>query len=336
MTSSAPPVTNRPKPNTTAPARVGESGWQRAIPYTIFALVVFVVLALMTLIFGQVSGEEFCPDTFERRTFYYYQIPLLRLQVTKVTRKDAGLGMADTVVDHAPNVIATPAVKNWDLVSSQRIGAFEWLGDAKILCDLLRIRDHKRRFKWEEWSEQYPQLADVFWPVVADVAQAGSYILLPEIFEMAENAGHDASAYLPEDEDDSEEVESDEEDDGQSDESQTEPKKTELEVDEQSEKTDENESKKKKDDNAVLPGDFVSTFKSDLESFVGAEQMTLANQFENGDELRLAKRAYRLAIDYTNDPAAEENLDRLTRLVPDEDVILDTEKTVDQPADQSE
>ena len=334
MTDSA-PTSNRPKPTPVMPARVGESFWQRAIPFVIFTLIVFVVLVLMTMIFGQVSGEEFCPDTFERRRFHYYQIPILRIQVTGVSREDAGIGMASTVADHAPNVVTNPTSKTWDLVSSSRVGAFEWLGDAKILCDLLTIRDANRKYAWEEWSETYPKLADAFWPVVADVAQAGSYILMPELFDLAENAGYQAARNNPPQEVPAAEATPDRKHLDQDDESKEKPK-------EDDEQSSENTTDAEQDDETDapdivdVPSAEVDAFQRKLEAFVGEELIILAQQFEDANELRFAKRAYQLATEYSGDPAAAANLERLTELVPDNDVFLNKSEDENPVTPESE
>ena len=223
MSTTASPAPNRPKPPTVTPDRMVESPWHKAIPYLVFALIVSAVLILMTLIFGQVSGEEFCPDTFEQRRFHYYQIPILRIQVTGMTRRNSGIWIAETVEEHAANVDSAATVKNWDLVTSKRVGTDVWQGDAKILCDLLTIKDYKNGYLWQSWSEKYPHLADRFWPVVADTAQAGSYILMPDLFDLAAQAGFDSTTGV-EDEDEEDDDDSDVED-GDEDESNSEDDK---------------------------------------------------------------------------------------------------------------
>ena len=47
------------------------------------------VVALATVLFGHVTGEEFCPSTFARRSFHYLEIPLLHVQVSPISRSDA-------------------------------------------------------------------------------------------------------------------------------------------------------------------------------------------------------------------------------------------------------
>jgi len=365
MSTTASPAPNRPKQPTVIPDRMVESPWHMAIPYLVFALIVAAVLVLMTLIFGQVNGEEFSPDTFERRRYHYFQIPILRFQVTGMKRKNMGIEMADTVEDHASNVDSTATIKNWDLVLSRRVGSTVWLGDAKILCDLLSTTGNsKRGFLWESWSEKYPHLADRFWPVVADTAQAGSYILLPDLFELAEEAGFDSAHGVDEEEDvtaaktkdvdddadesesgddkddeaatDEEEMddesETSEDDDENTDEEKVaeddgEDKDSEDDPDSSKVKKKKAKKKKKKTYTAEQKAE-ADRFESNLREFMAKETVILANQFENADELELARRAYELAIKYSDDPAVMENFDRLSELVPpDEEQKTPEEQT---------
>ena len=48
------------------------------------ALMVFIA----TLTFGAVHGTEFCPQTFERRSYSYYELPLLHIQMTGERHED--------------------------------------------------------------------------------------------------------------------------------------------------------------------------------------------------------------------------------------------------------
>ena len=345
-----------------------ESPWHKAIPYLVFTLIVFAVLVLMTLIFGQVSGEEFSPDTFERRRFHYFQIPIVRFQVTGMKRRDQGIGMADTVEDHAPNVDSAATVKTWDLVSSQRTGADKWLGDAKILCDLLTTEDTKRAFLWQTWSEKYPHLADRFWPVVADTAQAGSYILMPDLFELAGKAGFNSASNVDDDSEDEEESD-DEEDksDTEDDEDKEEMSDKEEPTDESDASNDEEEKDAKEKDagnedesgeededgsakpkakkkkkarkkKQLTPEQMAEAdqFGATLNEFMARETIVLADQFESAGELVLARRAYELATKYSDDPAALENFDRLSEVAPEEEEPASEQPEADKESESGE
>ena len=43
---------------------------------------------VLTVMFGGVHGLEFCPQTFERRSYSFYELPVLRLQMTGERNED--------------------------------------------------------------------------------------------------------------------------------------------------------------------------------------------------------------------------------------------------------
>src|SRR3954470_10601735 len=65
------------------------------------ALLVF----LATVTFGGVHGIEFCPQTFERRSYSYYELPLLHIQMTG-ERHEALTGWTEKCV--TSNKFVTP------------------------------------------------------------------------------------------------------------------------------------------------------------------------------------------------------------------------------------
>ncbi len=135
-----------------------------------------------------VFGEEFSPDTFERRTFAYYQVPLVQWQITPITR----VIMSGTLEDHLTKkkIVAKTNVKKprWDLVFDSRTKRDSEKCDARMLQQYLDLYDHTGNQIWMNWTTEHPELAKVFWPLVADVARNQLYFLLPDIFQLAEGA----------------------------------------------------------------------------------------------------------------------------------------------------
>lgn len=78
------------------------SGW---LPKAIGALVTLIVLTLFVFIFGSVNGEEFNPWTFQRQSYKFVQIPLLRVQIMP-TRYKSRTGAASNSI--APILGVTP------------------------------------------------------------------------------------------------------------------------------------------------------------------------------------------------------------------------------------
>jgi len=145
---------------------------------------VFAVL-VATLLFGQHGGEEFCPDTFARRTFFYFQIPLAGIQVTPIFRDDTTNSLENYLI--ANNLVQTKPANppRWDLVRAIGTGCGTVRGDAEILCNFLDATDAEDDLFWQKWSDKHNELAKQLWPLVADLARQQLYLLVPELFELA-------------------------------------------------------------------------------------------------------------------------------------------------------
>lgn len=147
-----------------------------------------VMLALMTFVFGLVTGYEFNPQTFERRMFGFYEIPLLRLQVLPLWRAEAN-GEVEELVTSTPYVLPEPnAPEQWHLISMQRSSQKSPPTDVQILARCLDAQDEHADSFWAEWSIKHPECATILWPEVARLARLELYVLMPPLFEAARNA----------------------------------------------------------------------------------------------------------------------------------------------------
>jgi len=155
-------------------------------------LALIAVLAYITFYFGCISGEEFSPDTFSRRSFYYFEIPLLGWQVWPISRVDCTGSLESHLTgEKLIAVQKKPGVSvRWDLVSATR--GFDpdrsrpsAQGDARILCCYLDAQDSEGNYVWLEWSQKNPKLAAVLWPAVAMVCRQELYLFVPELFASA-------------------------------------------------------------------------------------------------------------------------------------------------------
>lgn len=65
--------------------------FRRILVRFLFGLLIVGSLGLVVVIgianFGLVNGEEFAPDTFERRSYWYFELPLVRLKVTPIKHR---------------------------------------------------------------------------------------------------------------------------------------------------------------------------------------------------------------------------------------------------------
>lgn len=143
-------------------------------------LVTFIVM-----LFGQVVGEEFSPFSFQRRSFHYFKLPLLRVQVWPVRRVDVSNDLEEFLGRQA-YLAGDGGKTQWDLVRSRRSGRAWQLGDAHLLCRYLDAVDDQGIRFWFRWTQREPEKARLFWSEVADLAQADLYFLIPELFQLAE------------------------------------------------------------------------------------------------------------------------------------------------------
>lgn len=152
---------------------------------TLAALGLAAVVLIATFLFGHHGGEEFSPDTFTRRLFYYFQIPLLGIQVTPILREDTTNALENYVLANRFVVPNSPDNPRWDLVRAFSAGSGIVRGDAEILCNYLDATDQNQRLYWQRWSDSRPEAARVLWPLVARLARQQLYLFVPELFELA-------------------------------------------------------------------------------------------------------------------------------------------------------
>jgi len=135
--------------------------------------------------FGAVSGEEFSPQRFERRTFTYYQVPLLGIQIRPIVREAYRGGVEKYLIKKKYVQVTTSAEKaRWDLVHDSYHDPQGPECDAAILSQYLDAMLDQGGWFWEKWTKDHPQQAKLFWPAVAELAREKMYIFLPELFEV--------------------------------------------------------------------------------------------------------------------------------------------------------
>ena len=144
---------------------------------------------LLTLAsFGMVTGEEFCPDQFQRRSFVFYQVPLLRVQVTPVFRDEQSHLLSDYLTKNGLLPQPTGLATKWDVMQTFGAASGHWKGNALILCNYLDQQNGDGSYRWLTWSKDHPQLAKSLWPRIAEVARLQLYTLTPGLFALADAA----------------------------------------------------------------------------------------------------------------------------------------------------
>lgn len=152
---------------------------------------VVCLLCLLTYAYGNVRGEEFCPITMQRRTFSYYEIPLIHVQISPIRRQPHSNPMRGFL--RRSGYAAPSAGPRWDLVWF-RSSSGSKTGDATILCRYLDVKDPQGKPYWEQWSTQHPEQADLLWTYVVELAHRRMYLLIPDLFEAAQSS-EDAATF---------------------------------------------------------------------------------------------------------------------------------------------
>lgn len=194
--------------NSARPARPWSlSGFHsRWIILLVGGCVIVVVLAVVLLFFGRVEGREFAPSHFQTRSFSYLEIPLLKIQITPIRRITRPSPL--TAYLQTSGIIQPPPGQptQWHLVEVHRAGALSSSADAELLTEFLehyRFDSNGRAdLHWHTWSTAHPALAAVLWRKVQQLAQRELYLLIPELFRIADQASaadalaRDIDAYL--------------------------------------------------------------------------------------------------------------------------------------------
>ncbi len=160
---------------------------QRILIVAVVTLGSLTAMLIAVASFGAHTGEEFCPDSFKRRSFVYYQVPVVRFQISPVSRTDRTNPLEIYLSNSGlipPGMRGSP---RWDLVTSIS-GSRRWTGEASILCNYLDQQDDKDNYVWLNWSKENPQLARSLWPKIAEVARRQLYLLIPDLMQLADTA----------------------------------------------------------------------------------------------------------------------------------------------------
>lgn len=144
----------------------------------------FVLLMLLAIgvSMGSVSGVEFSPDDFSRRSFSYTRLPIVKWTLVKKRYQEYELKL-DLVGD---GWISARPVTTWHLVSENQVDRQPTESDARFLVDLLDLRCPEDFSNiWIQWNEKYPDFAKLFWPIIAQLARDELYLAIPEFVELA-------------------------------------------------------------------------------------------------------------------------------------------------------
>jgi hypothetical protein len=174
--------------STAPPSRRSLPKWLGTAGWTLLGLLgATLALFVLTVTFGAVHGTEFCPQTFQRRTYSLYELPIIGIQVTGIRREDVSQAAELFIASH--KYITLPpsgATEDWHIIQGSR-GSNTSRGDAGILMQYLDATDGQDYHRWVKWSEEHPKLAPILWPAVQRLAQHELYIFVPDLFDLAKS-----------------------------------------------------------------------------------------------------------------------------------------------------
>lgn len=154
-----------------------------------------LLVGIVVFIKGSVSGTEFSPNHFQTRDFSFYEIPILSVQITPVSRKNTTGKTASHL--RTSSLITAPRGKqpdDWQLVSISR-GPSSTPAHAALLTQALELQN-ENGFFWIEWNKANPNRAAVLWPVIQRLARRELYVLIPELMELARSLSGDDDGEL--------------------------------------------------------------------------------------------------------------------------------------------
>ena len=157
----------------------------------ISTIVLLAVTGLVTLMLGKVRGTEFAPSHFTTRSFTFWELPLLKLQVSPIQRDPVVTPVTNHLRSQGLIDVPSDPPSTWHLVEIQRGVGSPTPADAEILTSYLALSrssgstSGSSDLVWEEWTRSHAAAAKVFWPVIQRLARRELYILMPEIFEIA-------------------------------------------------------------------------------------------------------------------------------------------------------
>jgi hypothetical protein len=159
--------------------------WLQLAGWSLLGLlgVAFLVF-MLTVTFGAVHGIEFSPQTFERRSYSFYELPLVGIQLTGIRHEDLSTVAETALISQKLVTVATDGKQDWHIVVGSRGPRLLRQGDAKILMQYLDAQDGQNNHRWVKWSEDNSQLAKLFWPAVQRLASHELYVFLPDLFEL--------------------------------------------------------------------------------------------------------------------------------------------------------
>ena len=144
----------------------------------VFAVALVVVVGILV---SRVSGQEFNPQTLQRREFTLWRIPFSRFQFSPTLRQPVkSKKLCEYLRGKEWWMAETPGAANdWQVAEEFSLwgGAH---GEVDFLARLVADPDF-----WLDWSQKDIGRSADFWPAVALQVQRQQYVSLPRLFALA-------------------------------------------------------------------------------------------------------------------------------------------------------
>src|SRR5437868_506319 len=143
-----------PADNSTSTSSTTPRRWIPIVGWSFIGLLgVTLFVFVVTVMFGGVHGLEFCPQTFERRSYSFYELPVLRIQMTGERNEDL-TGPTEQYVQSQKYFTAGTGKKDWHVLVGSQGTRMRRPGDAGILVQYLDAKQNGDTHRWVEWSEK--------------------------------------------------------------------------------------------------------------------------------------------------------------------------------------
>ncbi len=152
---------------------------------------VVVLLSLFILFLsaysnGMTTGNEISPDDFSQRRFSYCRAAWLPFTFVGLSQTSTTLPFVTQMNVDGLLAPVPVGVKNWHLVDDNHMPADSNAYDACILSRYLEMKaEDSVTYFWEAWNTKSPKKAAIVWPLVAQLARAKRYYLIPLILDFA-------------------------------------------------------------------------------------------------------------------------------------------------------
>jgi hypothetical protein len=143
-------------------------------------LIFFIVIGIAFILPVQYDGTEFCPQTFEIRSFDYSKSAVGPGNMHRYSPAVAG-GSSITKYLQPPGTVL-----RWDLATGGARGSWQE-ADANVLVQYLQAGNWKTSWNLSNWSDEHPEIAAELWPKVQWLAIHNLYFAIPKLIRHAQS-----------------------------------------------------------------------------------------------------------------------------------------------------